>query len=391
MLKIAIAPDSFKGSLSAMQAASCIEAGLKQSLKSISCRKIPMADGGEGTVQAIVDATGGKFVKRMVSDPLGRTIKATFGMSGDGKTAIMEMAEASGLALLKPRERNPMKTSTYGTGELIKHALKLGVRKILIGIGGSATNDGGIGMASALGVKFLDAKGKVVPVCGGNLGKIASIDMMGLDKRLKGVEVEVACDVDNPLTGRNGAAQVYAPQKGASPAMVKKLDDGLRSLSKIVKRDVGISILTVPGSGAAGGLGGGLMAYLGGQLRPGVDIVIDSVKLAKGIKGCDLVITGEGRMDHQTAFGKTPAGVAGVAKAQKIPVIAICGCLGKKPEVVHTIGIDAFFSALEENVAEEDLSKRGPAMLTNTAAQIGRLMAINIKSPVKLKQNIKQT
>ncbi len=385
MLKIAIAPDSFKGSMTAMEAASCIEAGLKQSLRGISCRKIPMADGGEGTVQAIVDATGGKFVKRTVSDPLGRKTKATFGISGNGKTAIMEMAEASGLALLKPRERNPMKTSTYGTGELIKHALKLGVHKILIGIGGSATNDGGTGMARALGVKFLDAKGKPVPDGGAKLEKIVSIDISGIDPRLKGVEIEVACDVDNPLAGRKGAAQVYGPQKGATPEMVKQLDAGLRNLAAIIKKDLGVSILKVPGSGAAGGLGGGLMAFLNGQLRPGVDIVIDSVKLAKRIKGCDLVITGEGRMDHQTAFGKTPAGVARVAKEQAIPLIAICGCLGKDPEVVHSIGIDAFFSALEENVAEEELPKRGPIMLTNCAAQVGRLLAINLGTKVKLK------
>lgn len=386
MFKVAIAPDSFKGSMTAMEAATCIETGLKKSLTGISCRKIPMADGGEGTVQAIVDATGGKFVKRTVTDALGRKVKATFGLSGDGRTAVMEMAEASGLALLKPRERNPLKTSTYGTGEMIKHALKFGVRKILIGIGGSATNDGGTGMASALGIRFLDARGKTVTPDGGRLDKIVSIDISGIDPRLKGVEIEVACDVDNPLTGRNGAAQVYGPQKGATPEMVKQLDAGLRSLAAVIKKDLGLSILKVPGSGAAGGLGGGLMAFLGGRLRPGVDIVIDSVKLAKRIKGCDLVITGEGRMDHQTAFGKTPAGVARVAKEQNLPVIAICGCLGKNPQVVHSIGIDAFFSALEENVCEEELPKRGPGMLTNSAEQIGRLLAIDFGKKIKLKK-----
>jgi len=364
MFKVAIAPDSFKGSMTAMEAATCIETGLKRSLTGISCRKIPMADGGEGTVQAIVDATGGKFVKRTVTDPLGRKIKATFGLSGDGRTAVMEMAEASGLALLKPRERNPLKTSTYGTGEMIKHALKLGVRKILIGIGGSATNDGGIGMASALGIRFLDARGKTVKANGSRLDKIASIDISGIDPRLKGVEIEVACDVDNPLTGRNGAAQVYGPQKGATPEMVKQLDTGLRSLAAVIKKDLGLSILKEPGSGAAGGLGGGLMAFLNGRLRPGVDIVIDSVKLSKRIKGCDLVITGEGRMDHQTAFGKTPAGVARTAKEQKLPVIAICGCLGK----------------------EEELPKTGPVMLTNCAEQVGRLLAINFDKKIKLKK-----
>jgi glycerate kinase len=385
MLKVAIAPDSFKGAMTAMSAASCIEDGLKRALRTVSCRKIPMADGGEGTVQAIVDATGGKFVKRTVTDPLGRKTKVTFGISGDGKTAVMEMAEASGLALLAPAERNPLKTTTYGTGEMIKHALKLGVRKILIGIGGSATNDGGTGMASALGIKFLDKRGKAVTCCGGALDKIVAIDISGLDKRLKGVEIEVACDVDNPLTGRTGAAQVYGPQKGATPAMVKQLDAGLRNLAAVIKKDLGLSILKEPGSGAAGGLGGGLMAFLGGRLRPGVDIVIDSVKLAKRIKGCDLVITGEGRMDHQTAFGKTPAGVARIAKEQGLPVIAICGCLGKDPQVVHSIGIDAFFSSQEENVIEEELPKTGPVMLTNCAEQVGRLLAIDLNQKLKVK------
>jgi glycerate kinase len=387
MFKVVIAPDSFKGCMTAMEAASCIEDGLKRSLRGVSCRKLPMADGGEGTVQAIVDATGGSFVKRTVSDPLGRPIRATFGLSGDGKTVVMEMAAASGLALLKPKERNPMRTSTYGTGELMRHALKLGVRKILIGIGGSATNDGGTGMARALGIRFLDAKGRPVPDGAAALDKIAHIDVSKLDPRFKGVAVEVACDVDNPLTGRKGAAQVYGPQKGATPAMVKALDAGLKNLAGVIKSDLGIAILKAPGSGAAGGLGGGLMAFVNGQLRPGVDIVIDSVKLAKGIKGCDLVITGEGRMDHQTAFGKTPAGVAKTAKAQGVPVIAICGCLGKAPEVVNTIGIDAFFSALEENVDEEDLAKRGPIMLANSAEQIGRLLAIQFEANPKLKKS----
>jgi glycerate 2-kinase len=386
MFKVAIAPDSFKGCMSAMEAASCIEAGLKRALVGVACRKIPMADGGEGTVQAIVDATGGTFMKRTVSDPLGRRIKATFGVSGDGKTSVMEMAAASGLALLAPRERNPSKTSTYGTGELMRHALGLGVRKILIGIGGSATNDGGTGMARALGVRFLDARGQVIPDGAGSLDKVASIDMTGLDPRLKSVDVEVACDVDNPLTGRHGAAQVYGPQKGATPAMVKRLDAGLRHLAGVIKKDLGVAILRTPGSGAAGGLGGGLMAFVGGRLRPGVDIVIDSVKLARKLKGCDLVITGEGRMDHQTAFGKTPAGVAKTAKAQGLPVIAICGCLGKNPEVVHTIGIDAFFSALEEGVSEEDLPKRGPIMLTNCAEELGRLLALDVGNQVRARK-----
>jgi len=383
-MKVAIAPDSFKGSMTAMQAAECIERGLKLALTGVTCRKIPMADGGEGTVRAIVDATRGRFITRTVQNPLGRKIRSTFGISGDGKTAIIEMAAASGLALLKPTERNPMKTTTFGTGELIRHALSLNVKHILIGIGGSATNDGGMGLAQALGARFLDAHGRKLEPVGGSLKKIGCIDMSGLDQRLKHVNVEVACDVDNPLTGPHGAAKVYAPQKGATAEMVKELDAGLKHFARIIKRDVGADIETAPGSGAAGGLGAGLMAFLNGNLRPGIDIVIDSVKLAKRIKGCDIVITGEGRLDHQTAFGKTPHGVARVAKQAGLPVIAICGSIGKDPRIVHTIGIDAFFSALEEQVKEEDLPKRGPAMLENCAEQVGRLLAINpVNKPLK--------
>ncbi len=378
-LRIAIAPDSLKGSLTALEAATCIEEGFKSVLKNISVRKIPMADGGEGTVRAIAESTGGKILTRTVTGPRGGKVRAHFSVSGDGKIAVIEMAAASGLALLKPNERDPMVTTTRGTGELIKHALKLGVRKVLVGIGGSATNDGGTGMARALGVRFLDAEGRALPEGGGALRSLDRIDMRRLDPRMKGVKVEVACDVDNPLTGPHGAAHVYAPQKGATPAMVKKLDAGLKQLAAVIERDIGVDILDAPGSGAAGGLGGGLMAFLGGQLRPGVDIVIDSVKLKRHLKGCHLVITGEGRMDHQTAFGKTPSGVARVAKELGLPVIAICGSLGKDPEAVHSIGIDAFFSALETPVDELDLPELGPGMLKRASAQIARLLALQFE------------
>ena len=353
-----------------------MEEGFKKALKNITVKKIPMADGGEGTVCAIVEATGGKIVKRTVLDPLGRKIRSSFGISGDGRTAVIEMAEASGLVLLKPKERNPMKTSTYGTGQLIKVALKLGVSHILIGIGGSATNDGGTGMARALGVKFLDADGNPLPEGGGSLSKLAQIDMSKLEPRLKKVKIEVACDVDNPLTGKTGAAQVYGTQKGATVAMIKKLDAGLLNMAKVIKHDLGVNILKVPGGGAAGGLGAGLMAFVGGELRPGVDIVIDRIKLRQRMKGCDLVVTGEGRMDWQTAFGKTPSGVARVAKELGIPVIAICGCLGKDAAKVNDIGIDAFFSTLEINTDDEELPEKAPIMLRNCAEQVGRLIDI---------------
>lgn len=376
--KIGIAPDSFKGSLTAMEAAACIEKGLKRILTNISVVKVPMADGGEGTVRAIVDSTGGKIIRRTVLNPRGRKIKAAFGLSGDKKTAVIEMAEASGLALLKPKERNPMLTSTYGTGQLVTHALKAGAKKLLIGIGGSATNDGGTGMARALGVKFLNKQGRQIAEGGGSLQGLARIDMSGLDPRINRLEVEVACDVDNPLTGKKGASHVYGPQKGASPAMVKKLDAGLRNMARVIKHDISINILNVPGSGAAGGLGGGLMAFLGGQLRPGVDIVIDSVKLAQKFKGCDLVITGEGRMDGQTIYGKTPAGVTRVAKSLNIPVIAISGSVGKDVRKVLTIGIESYFSALQEPVEESMLPKRGPEMLEDCAEQVARLLLLKL-------------
>jgi len=377
-LKIAIAPDSFKGSLTALEAATCIERGLKKALKGISARKIPMADGGEGTVRAIVESTGGRIMKRTVADPLGRKIKSSFGITGDRKTAVIEMAAASGLALLKSRERNPMKTTTRGTGELIKSALKSDVKKVLVGIGGSATNDGGTGMARALGVRFLDAKGKSLPEGGGVLNRLARIDMSGLDPRVTRVKVEVACDVDNPLCGPRGAARVYSPQKGATPTMVKQLDANLRHMAKVIKRDLKVDILNVPGSGAAGGLGAGLMAFLGGKLRPGVDIVIDSVGLERRMKGCDLVIAGEGRMDGQTVFGKTPAGVARIARKLRIPIIAIAGSLGPGVAKVRTIGIESYFSALQESMPEEDLPGRGPDMLTDCAEQVGRLIAMRL-------------
>jgi glycerate 2-kinase len=377
-LKIGIAPDSFKGSLSALEAATCIAAGLKRGLKGVRIVTVPMADGGDGTVQAIVEATGGRFLRRRVSDPLGRPVNAVFGLTGDGRTAVIEMAAASGLALLQPEERNPMLTTTAGTGELIRHALGLKVKRILVGIGGSATTDGGTGMARALGWRFLDKAGRSLPGTGEALGRLDRIDGAGRDPRLDAVTIEVACDVDNPLTGPHGAARVYGPQKGATPAMVRTLDANLKRLARIIKRDTGTAILTVPGSGAAGGLGAGLVAFAGGVLRPGVEIVIDAVKLKRRLKGCDLVITGEGRLDGQACYGKAPAGVAKVARKLKIPVIAVAGSLGADAHQVRSIGIQAYFSALHELMDEADLPERGPAMLEDCAEQVGRLIAMNV-------------
>jgi len=375
-MKIAVAPNAFKGTLTAAEAASCIERGLKAAMRGVRVVKVPMADGGDGTVRAVVGATGGRLVTSRVCDPLGRKVAATWGLAGDGRTAVIEMAAASGLALLEPGERNPLVTSTFGTGELILQALGRKVRKVLIGIGGSATNDGGTGMARALGVKFLDRRGRQLPSGGGALRQLAHIDAGGIDLRLRGVEVEVACDVDNPLTGPRGAARVYGPQKGATPAMVRQLDAGLRRLAEVLRRDLGVDVEAAPGAGAAGGLGAGLMAFAGGRLRPGVDIVIDAVILADRLKGCDLVVTGEGRMDGQTVFGKAPAGVARAARSLGIPVIAICGSLGEDAGKVAGVGISACFSALEEPVGEADLGRRAAGMLERCAQQVGALIAL---------------
>jgi glycerate kinase len=378
-VKIAIAPNAFKGSLTAAAAAACIERGLRKALRGLTIVKLPMADGGDGTLLAIVAATAGRTVPSRVTDPLGREIRSVFGLTGDGRTAVIEMALASGLALLKAQERNPMLTTSRGTGELIRAALDRRVQEIVIGIGGSATNDGGMGLARALGVRFLDARHRELPDRGGALGRLARIDMSGLDARLKHTTISVACDVDNPLCGPRGAARVYGPQKGATPAMVNQLDAGLKRLAEVFHQDLGVKVANLPGAGAAGGLGAGLVAVLNARMRPGVEVVTHAIGLEGKLAGCDLVITGEGRLDGQTIFGKAPAGVARVAKKLGIPVIAICGSLGPDAGNVQRAGIAAFFSALEEPVAEADLPRRGPGMLERCAEQVGRLLALKGK------------
>lgn len=378
-MKIAIAPNAFKGSLTAAAAAACIERGLRKALRGLSFVRLPMADGGDGTLLAIVAATGGRCVSCRVSDPLGRKTRSMFGLTGNGRTAVIEMALASGLALLKPHERNPMLTTSRGTGDLIRAALDRGVGEIVIGIGGSATNDGGMGMARALGARFLDGRQRELPDCGGALARLARIDLSGLDARLKRTTLSVACDVENPLCGPRGAARVYGPQKGANPVMVKQLDAGLKRLAGVLREDLGVEVANLPGAGAAGGLGAGLVAILKARLRPGVEVVTHAVDLERKLAGCDLVITGEGRLDGQTVFGKAPAGVARVARRLGIPVIAICGSLGPDAGNARAAGITAFFSALEEPVAEADLPRRGPGMLERCAEQVGRLLALKCR------------
>lgn len=373
---IAIAPDSFKGALSAAAAAGAMAAGLKRALPRARLRLIPMADGGEGTVEAWASATGAVLRRARVTDPLGRPVTATYAFDPRRHLAVIEMAAASGLPLLQPYERRPLHTSTAGTGLLIRHALDHGARRILLGIGGSATNDGGAGLASALGARLLDRAGRELPPGGGALRRLWRIDLTRIDPRLARTRIEAACDVVNPLCGPHGAAAVYGPQKGATPAMVRQLDAGLERLAAVVRRQLGRDCAAVPGAGAAGGLGFGLLVFCHASLRRGVEMVAESVRLASRLRGCDLVITGEGRLDGQTAQGKTPVGVAAVARRLGIPAIAICGCLGDGYEAVHEAGIAAVFPVAHGFFDPDRPAIGAVARVRACAEEVGRLLAL---------------
>ncbi len=373
-MRFLIACDSFKGSATSKQVGEALKDGILRAMPHAEVLVIPVADGGEGTVQALVDATDGKFVTVDVTNPIGERVKASFGILGDGETAVIEMAAASGLMLIPPERRNPWITTTYGTGELIKAALEHGCRRIIIGIGGSATNDAGAGMAQALGIGLLDEDGNQIGFGGGELSRLCRIDMSGLDTRAMEAEFIVACDVDNPLTGEKGAAYVYAPQKGATPDMVPKLDANLRHFAKVVREQLGVDVEHVPGAGAAGGLGAGLMAFLGAKLRPGTEIVFELVRLEERMRDADLVITGEGQIDSQTAFGKTPVGVAKLAKRYGKPVIAVAGAIGDGAEIVHAHGIDAVFSIVNRPMTLEEAMGDVVHLLTSFGEQLGRLI-----------------
>ncbi len=350
-MKIVIAPDSYKESLSAMDVATAIEQGFRHVLPDATYIKVPMADGGEGTVQSLIDASNGQLMTCTVTDPLGRPVDAFWGLMGDGKTAVIEMAAASGIHLVAPELRNPLLTTTFGTGELILAAAAHGVKKIIIGIGGSATNDGGIGMAQALGIQLLNAQGQALGFGGGALSELATIDTSGLHASLQGIELEVACDVTNPLCGPTGASAIFGPQKGATAEMVAQLDSNLSHYADIIEQQLGASVKESAGAGAAGGMGAALMGLLNAQLRPGVDIVIDAVQLTQIVQDADLVITGEGRIDSQTIHGKTPIGVARTAKRFNKPVIGIAGCLAPDCHGVYDHGIDAVFSVVSRSVS----------------------------------------
>lgn len=361
--------------MSAAAAAERIAAGLRRALPQAQIECVPIADGGDGTARAVVAATNGRWVECKARDPLGRVITSGFGLTGDGRAAVIEMALASGLALLAPSERNPLLTTTHGTGDLIKAALALGAKRIILGIGGSATNDGGLGMAMALGARFLDAAGAPLKGCGGDLPYLARIDFSGLDPRLADVKVQVACDVTNPLYGAQGAAQVYAPQKGANRTVVALLDDGLRNLARVIERDLQRDVAQLPGAGAAGGLGAALTAFIGGTLQPGAELVLDICALDERLSGAYWVITAEGRLDGQTIYGKAPAAVARRAQKRGVPVIALGGCLGEDLAALREVGVSAWFATLSESISEAEIPLRGPAMLEACAEQVGRLIA----------------
>ncbi|MBF0346968.1 MAG: glycerate kinase [Magnetococcales bacterium] len=371
---IAIVPDGFKGCMSSFEAARAIESGLRQGLPKVTTRIIPMADGGEGTVDAMVTAMSGTRHTVRVCGPLGQSVEAMIGLVDHGHTALLEMASASGIALLAPGERDCMGAHTLGTGELIRAALDRGVKKIILGLGGSASTDGGTGMARALGVRFLDHQGNELPLGGGGLTRLHEIDVRHLDPRIKEVAIIAACDVTTPLCGPMGAASIFGPQKGATPAMVAALDQGLDQLSRLMAQRLGRAVAHLPGAGAAGGLGGGLVAFLGARLQPGAAMVAETIRLRQRLAGVDLVITGEGRLDGQTLAGKAPAQVARVAKSLGLPVIAICGIAGPGVEHIHQAGIDAWFVGSSTPLAPEDIPRLGPAMITTCARRIGLLL-----------------
>ncbi|MFE8150429.1 glycerate kinase [Brenneria goodwinii] len=379
-MKIVIAPDSYKESMSAQDVAAQIEKGFRDVFPDACYVKLPVADGGEGTVEAMVAATNGRIVNVKVTGPLGDNIAAFFGLSGDEKTAFIEMAAASGLEQVPAQQRNPLLTTSYGTGELIRCALDHGVEHCIIGIGGSATNDGGAGMAQALGAKLLDASGSQIGFGGGELDKLASIDIGELDARIKKCRFEVACDVTNPLTGEQGASAIFGPQKGATDQMIEQLDNALGHYAEVIRHDLDTDVEQVPGAGAAGGMGAALLAFCGADLRQGIEIVTEALGLDEIVRDASLVITGEGRIDSQTIHGKVPIGVARVAKRYDKPVIGIAGSLTADVGVVHEHGLDAVFSVLYHICSLEEA-------LDNAAENV-RMTARNIAATIKLSQGL---
>ena len=378
-MRIVIAPQAFKGSISALNAAKAIEAGVLNVLPDADTNLIPVADGGDGTLETLVEGSSGSVRTALVTGPLGKQREALWGAMGDGVTAVVEMARTSGLALVPLDARDPLNSTTYGLGEAIAAALDEGFRRFIVGIGGSATNDAGAGMAQALGVSLLDSSGNNLALGGAALAQLDRVDLSGLDDRALKSTFMVACDVTNPLTGPEGASAIYGPQKGATPDMVASLDSALGNFAEVVRRDLDVDVEHLQGSGAAGGLGGGMVAFLNAELRTGVDIIMDIVNIDEHLEGADLVITGEGELDYQTLYNKAPIGVARRAQAIGVPVVAIAGTLGERYELVHDHGIEGALSIPTGPMTLDEASERASELITQSTERMLRLMRTGAK------------
>lgn len=377
-MNILVAMDSLKGSLSSYEANQAVVDGFTASSSDFNILTVPIADGGEGTVEALVYATNGHFIEKVVTGPLGKPVNARFGILGDKKTAVIEIAEACGLPLLSVEERNPLYTTSFGVGELILAAVEQGCHEIIIGLGGSATNDAGVGMLQALGYQFFNQDGALVGTGGAELKNIARMERNAVPKKVKDLKFRVACDVNNPLYGMNGAAYIYGPQKGATPEIIKELDDGLRTFAAVVLEQTGKNLQQISGAGAAGGLGAAFAGFLGAELESGVQLILDYVELEEKLRGVNLTITGEGKLDGQTSMGKAPAGIAHLSKKHGIPVIALAGDISDGDPSLHETGISSFFTIVSGPVDLDTAMDREVTKLNlkRTAEQIGRLLKL---------------
>jgi glycerate 2-kinase len=378
MLKVLVAMDSLKGSLSSIEANQSIAEGFYKSGLDVTVETVPVADGGEGTVESLVHATGGRFVEAIVTGPIGKPVSARYGILGDKATGVIEIAEACGLPLLTKEQRNPLKTTSFGVGELILDAINNGCKEIIVGLGGSSTNDAGVGMLQALGFQFYNKDGSAVSFGGAVLKDIIKIDASLVPEKVRSTRFRVACDVNNPLYGVNGAAYIYGPQKGASPEMVVKLDEGLQNFAGVVLEQFGFNLQGISGAGAAGGLGAAFAGFLQAKLESGVAVILEMTRLEEKLEGVNLVITGEGKLDGQTSMGKAPAGIAGLAKKHKIPAIAFAGDVSERNPSLHDSGISAYFTIVggpvDLGVAMNPEIARGN--LRRTAEQLGRVLGL---------------
>jgi glycerate 2-kinase len=388
-VKIVVAPDTFKGSISAIDICSAAEEGIRRVIPEAQVIAIPLADGGEGTVENMVFSSYGTLKQQNVRGPLGQQVNAAYGVLGDGQTIVVEMAQASGLTLIPHNERDPLTASTYGTGELIKHALDEGYRKFVIGLGGSATNDGGTGMLKALGMKLLKEDGTALPEGGGHLGVLAYYDDFGLDSRIKESSFTIASDVTNKLCGPQGASAVFGPQKGASPEMVQQLDQALNHFAEIVLKQKGIEMREMEGGGAAGGMGAGLITFLQAEVKSGIEIIMEEIHFEDLIVDADLVITGEGKLDAQTLSGKVIAGVCNAAQKHNAPVIALCGGLELNSAELNELGLLSAFSIVPGPCSLEEAMKKAPDWIMNQTESFMRIIR-NYNSKFKTIEKIRE-